>query len=161
MKTFIVDGYNVIHKIPSLEQQLGNSLEAARKALVELVKRSKPSNTKCIIVFEGKDEYKDMVLPQNNCGIKVVFTKTNQEADRYIVDMLKAESRPRDFTIVSEDNYVCNHARGFGADFMSASTFLKGASYDRCNKKDYKGEEKPGFADMQKITEELKKLWAK
>jgi len=161
MKTFIVDGYNVIHKIPSLQQQLDKSLEAARKALVELVKRSKPSNTKCIIVFEGKDEYKDMVLPQNNCGINIVFTKTNQEADRYIVDMLKVASKPKDFTIVSEDNYVCNHARGFGADFMSASAFLKDTPHDRCNKKDHTGEEKPGFTDMQKITEELKKLWAK
>ena len=124
MKTFIIDGYNVIYKIRQLESRLDQSLQAARDALVNFININKPHADKYVVVFEGKDEH--FGLGSSECGqVNVVFTNTNEEADRRIVDMLKNIDDTRNFVIVSDDNYVLNHAKSFRAGRMSAAEFFK------------------------------------
>ena len=80
---YILDAYNVIHKIPSLEAALDKDLRSARTALIELCGRgalSRGDISKMILVFDGKSEFRD--LPQSSPPkIELVFSETNEEAD--------------------------------------------------------------------------------
>lgn len=124
MKTFIIDGYNVIYKIPQLEEQLENSLQSAREALVNFININKPQADKYVVIFEGRDEHFGL-SPSESGYVKLIFTNTNEEADRRIVDILKSADNTRSLVVVSDDNYVLNHAKGFGAGRMSAAEFFK------------------------------------
>lgn len=57
---YILDAYNVIHKIPSLQAALDKDLRQARDALMELCARwasSRGDISKVILVFDGKTEF--------------------------------------------------------------------------------------------------------
>jgi predicted RNA-binding protein with PIN domain len=156
MKTFLIDGYNVIYKIPQLERKLDKSLEAARTALIEYVKMRRSGGAEYVIVFEGRDEYRG-IGPVTQGGIKIIFTNTKEEADTRIITLLKDSLRPSDFIIVSDDNYVRNHAKAFGAGGIGAAEFFKvSKARDKgtCDNavSDY-------CKDSHKINEELKKVW--
>jgi len=125
MKTYIIDGYNVIYKIPQLEQRLDDSLQSARQALVDLVRTKSANGNEYVIVFEGKNEYSGFNEPDYAGNIKLVFTKTGEEADRRIIDMLKNREGSSGISVVSDDNYVRNHAKAFRADVVSAVDFFK------------------------------------
>jgi len=124
VRTFIIDGYNVIYKIRRFEMELDNSLQSAREALVNFININKPNADKYVVIFEGKDEHFGLSQPESG-RVRVVFTNTHEEADRRIVDMLKSSDNTRNLVIVSDDNYVLNHARSFGAGRMSAAEFFK------------------------------------
>lgn len=155
MKTFIIDGYNVIYKIPQFENKLDDSLQAAREALVDFIRVNKVKTSDYVIVFEGKDEYAGL-SPLNTGNVRIIFTKTREEADRRIVDMLKSAASTHDFVIVSDDNYVRNHARAFGAIGMSAEEFFRVKSPKKNVRRDIC---QSNVKDSQKINEELKKAW--
>jgi len=156
MKTFIIDGYNVIYQIPQLEQKLDKSLEAARTALVESVKMLRSNGAEYVIVFEGRDEYAGL-SPIKQDGIRLIFTNTKEEADTRIVTMLRDSSKPSDFIVVSDDNFVRNHAKSFGAGGISAADFFK--SNKIRTKGNYSNAVSDYCKDSHKINEELKKVW--
>ncbi len=159
MKTIVIDGYNVIHRVPQFDIECGRSLKAGRDALLSAVIRSKNKGRQFIVVFEGRDGYRGSFEPFRYGGIGVVFTQTGQEADRWIVDTLKIAKNPQDYVVVSDDNYVCNHARNFGVDVMSAACFFKQAmpNPSRGNRADL--EKTTGAIDTKGINDELRKLW--
>jgi predicted RNA-binding protein with PIN domain len=125
VKIYILDGYNVIHAVGALENQLDRSLRAAREALVrdcaDLCAKRKDIS-RIYIVFDGKDEFADKPLP--GCGpVTILFTSSREEADERIVGILRRHAMPQSLRIVSNDNYVENHARAFGVARMSVAEF--------------------------------------
>jgi predicted RNA-binding protein with PIN domain len=125
VKIYILDGYNVIHAVGALGKQLDRSLQAAREALVRdcadlCAKRRDIS--RIYIVFDGKDEFADRPLPGRG-PVTVLFTSSQEEADERIVAILRRHAMPQNLRIVSNDNYVENHARAFGVARMKVAEF--------------------------------------
>ena len=122
---FILDAYNVIHKIPELEICLERDLRTARDALTGLCQQllSKRGDIQQIIlVFDGNSRFRH--LPQiHPPKIKIVFSETEEDADEKIVDVLEEKSGRVEKVVVSDDNFVRNHARAYKARVMKAAEF--------------------------------------
>ena len=127
MSILIIDGYNTIHAIPSLEKELEKGLLPARKALIDYCLRYKGKRkdiSSLYIVFDGKDEYSD-VSPRRVSGLRIIFTRTNEDADDRILALIKKHPETESLTIVSNDNYVFNNARIHGARVISVDSFAR------------------------------------
>jgi len=83
----------------------------------------------------------------------VVFTRTHEEADNRIITILKNAKDASDISVVSDDNYVRNHAKAFGALSISAREFFKKSDISRSRIEAVKP------VNESKINEELKKIW--
>ena len=123
----ILDGYNVIHAAAELERVLDRGLRPAREALlrfcVELLACRKDIE-KIVIVFDGSSEvfYSDG-SGSLSAGLDVIYTETKEEADDRILEYLGNLGRRPSVVVVSNDNYVFNNARAFGARVISVSEF--------------------------------------
>ena len=117
MQTLIIDGYNVIHAIPEIEELLDESLEAARIGLIRFLtefKEARKDIRKIFIVFDGKSQgihEEAAVAP----GITAIYTKDGQEADEKIVEIIKDAQNPELITVVSDDNFLYNNTRALGS----------------------------------------------
>ena len=69
--TLIVDGYNIIHAIPELENELNESLMSARRALSEALSRyqaGERSIKKIYVAYDSKDGTGDRTIAAHTCG---------------------------------------------------------------------------------------------
>ena len=138
MNQLILDGYNVIYKIPQLRQHLEKSLENARIALASFVLtwgRTHNHKGKITIVFDGRDSICSNA-GNNLCGVNCVYTKTKQEADDRIISMVRNSPHSKEIIVISDDNYVTNNCKVHGAQvksagFLSQSKAPEGALDDK------------------------------
>ena len=116
-KIFILDGYNVIYRIPELTSKLKESLAAARGALAMHVARWKRSraDAQVVIVFDGRDSDLMDYSRTNISGIDCIFTHDREAADDRIIGMVRDSEDPSDVTVISHDNRVRNGSRAHGA----------------------------------------------
>lgn len=157
---YILDGYNIIHKIPALEKQLEKNLQSARDALLRFCKsllQSRGDVEKITVVFDGAS---DVFSDAEAWGsVEVIYTATGEDADDRILDYLKKISTRR-VIVVSDDNYVCNNARAMkariisGTDFFSGKTRLSGAKKTNRLSKGNEPGKKISVQDQNKITNE-------
>ena len=128
MKTIILDGYNVIYKVPGMRKRLKESLESARKALAFHLSgwRRRYSDAGIIIVFDGRDnEFTDFSFQKREiAGIKCIFTRSNQKADEKIISLISDSDDPRNITVVTEDNSIRNSCRAHGAEIKTIDFIL-------------------------------------
>lgn len=122
---YILDAYNVIHKIRSLEQALDKDLRTAREALIALCGRlaaSRGDISKIILVFDGKSEFWNLSHP---CPpkVKLVFSETGEDADERIVTVLEELPSKTPKCVVSDDNFVRNQARSHETRVMPVAEF--------------------------------------
>lgn len=122
---YILDAYNVIHKIPRLSQALDKDLRTARDTLIALsgaLASARGDISKIILVFDGNSEFHD--LPQSSPPkIKLVFSETGEDADDRIRGILEQLAKERNKCVVSDDNSVRNHARAYLTRIMSVAEF--------------------------------------
>jgi predicted RNA-binding protein with PIN domain len=146
MLHLIIDGYNLIRQVPSLESKDKQSLEAGRNALIDALKRyQKIKPHRMTIVFDGASTLSDFAPAFRDGGINVCFSPANRSADDVIKDMAKdAKSRG---IVVSSDNSVIKEAKYSGCavipskDFWDKLKFANLTEQDEMTKKD---EEKSG-----------------
>lgn len=122
-KVLVVDGYNIIHRLPALERCLDGGLENARGRLARLVAawRLRHPGFDAVIVFDGRDEFAGSG-PQRLHGIRAVFSRDAHGADAEIVRFVRDyHGQPADITVVSDDNQVRNNSRAHGAVVEPAS----------------------------------------
>ena len=118
----VVDGYNLIHKMPELARLVGTDLERARDSLVSslAVYRSQ-RNVKVTVVFDGRG------MPADNRrqpgGVEVVFSRAPQTADQKIKTLISLERSPRSWTVVTSDNSIVIYARDYGAKTVRSEDF--------------------------------------
>lgn len=120
----LVDGYNVIHANPELEQLMEINLEASRNVLMDVLCNYQGfRNMQVILVF---DAYKvkgnpGEILNYNN--ISVVYTKEAETADRYIERTAHEISHDYNTTVVTSDGLEQIIIRGAGCRLMSSREF--------------------------------------
>lgn len=125
-KYILVDGYNVIHKVPVLEEKLDISLEQARDALVAMCNEwiaLRRDYEGIMVVFDGKTRAggKDYGSFRN---VKMVYTETGETADDRIVQICRENTKTHEFLVITDDNAVRSGSRINNASVISVSKFL-------------------------------------
>ena len=124
MKILIVDGYNAINRIKYLSDIADGSLKCARDALTELAngyKRRDGGISRVCVVFDGKDQYRDLDIPRPK---EHIFSKTG-DGDRKIIEMVREFSDKATVVVASDDNYVRNNARAYSASLLRVRDLIK------------------------------------
>jgi len=124
-KIMIIDGYNVIHRIPELSKRLSNSLESAREGLISYCKKWRMTRrdiSECYVVFDGDSSVLG-ARSQVARGIRVVCTKTKESADDRILNLIEQGHGTGEYVVVSDDNKVCQGSRRLDAKVISVSEF--------------------------------------
>ncbi len=122
---FILDAYNVIHKIKSLERLLDKDLRAAREGLISLCGRlasERGDISKIILVFDGRSEFWNSAHPSLS-KIDLIFSETNEDADERIITVLEQLPAKSLKCVVSDDNFVRNQARSHETRVMPVTEF--------------------------------------
>lgn len=117
-KQTYIDGYNVLRKISRLERLMKSNADAARRGLVEFVRKRARGKGHITIVFDGHGD----VIGAGS-SIAVIFSLT-RTADDWIRMHLEQNRQPRMALVVSSDNEVRGHALECGAEVMSAQEFI-------------------------------------
>ena len=121
----IIDGYNLLHKIPDLARLVDTDLERARDLLVSrLVGYRAQNNARITVVFDGRGP---QASPggRSATGVEVVFSRAPENADARIKAMITREKNPRSCTVVTSDNSIRIHVRDFGAKVMASAEFAQ------------------------------------
>ncbi|MBI4353569.1 MAG: NYN domain-containing protein [Candidatus Omnitrophica bacterium] len=127
-RLLLVDGYNVIHKIPSLRSRLDRSLESARDGLRDVVSSwlQKHPDHEGLIVFDGVDPVEGEGNGRRDVSGRIasIFTRSRVDADDEIIRRVReCGGDPSRITVVTDDNYVRNNCRAHGA-YVEPSHYL-------------------------------------
>jgi hypothetical protein len=131
-----------------------------RFSLIELIKsRGLCGNANNLVwlVFDG---YPDRLIEGLEKGrLRIIFSY-NRSADDKIKRLLELMDRPGNAVVVSDDKEVSTFARLMHARSVNVEDFIKDDVSDKTRKVD-SDEIKVNYSQMQKINEELKRIWLK
>jgi len=129
-KILLVDGYNVINRVPELMASLDGGLENARNRLALQISTWSQTHPafECVIVFDGDPQYASG-HDQRPTGIRYIFSRASHGGDDEIIRFVKNYGgRTSDITVVSDDNNVGNNCRAHGASVQPSSYIMTGKS---------------------------------
>lgn len=150
---YIVDGYNVIHKVVGLgSKRLLNQRESLIQ-MIELAQAQNKSFKDVTVVFDGKE---GIIAPSRRSAVKIIFSKKTC-ADKKIKHLVESSSFARDIVVVSDDRQVRFYASSAGAKRISVEEFLK--KLKQADKK--KTISRLTAMEKSVINEELEKVWLK
>ncbi|NOZ08082.1 MAG: NYN domain-containing protein [FCB group bacterium] len=120
----IIDGYNLIHKIPELREFLSGDPELARDQLLLRLsdyRSLKDRNIEFHVFFDGQG-FGNLCARQE--GIVVTFTSPGIEADEAIRLLFEHNNYPRDWLVVSSDDWdITNGLRLKGVRTLRSEIF--------------------------------------
>ena len=171
---YILDGYNVIHKLPNALKQ--DKLEGQRDYLVRFIEMYQPqgsANNRVTIVFDGKSEFASLMAPST---LQIVFSK-DETADDWIKRFVEDSKVRNNIVVITNDRDIQYMVRALGARFASVDEFLAKAKskarlkYEHLDIK-LSAAKKKSLSEpkkvkdiseniQNKITSELKNIWLK
>jgi predicted RNA-binding protein with PIN domain len=116
----LIDGYNVIRKIPCLA---ASSLEAEREALVRFIEERRPqgsSRNSVTVVFDGSEDV--CGWPAMGGTVRVLFSR-GESADDLIKRLIEQDAGVKEAVLVSDDMELVRFARHSGAQAWSVAMF--------------------------------------
>ena len=149
MLWYIIDGWNVIHKIPGLKDA-----PSVKEDFIYFVKKYRLTgsrNNRVTIVFDGRI---DLNLKRSERQFEILFSGT-KSADEVICRKVYACADKRGVVVVSDDNEIINYIKTQGASSMKTKEFL--SRKDR--RKPKKASKEISYALKKEITDELRKIW--
>lgn len=114
MRTIIIDGNNVIHKMQGIRKLFSENPESAQLTLYESIKSRLNKNDKLILVFDGFSNIKSPNILFS--GVK----KADEVIRRYIEENYNKKS----IAVVSSDNEILSIARACGCKILKADDFI-------------------------------------
>jgi predicted RNA-binding protein with PIN domain len=120
MKHFIIDGNNLIGKIPSIKNLQRNNRQASREKLAFLLGRYFSTGRIMVSLhFDGhvNDEIKV-------AGIKIKYSGS-KTADDKIKNEIERSKNPKNITVVTSDNNVAQFARVCSCEVIKSENFSK------------------------------------
>ena len=156
MLHFIIDGYNLINRIPHISKK---PLALQREYLINLIsgfKFTMSRRNKVTVVFDGKEDVYSCPLVQK--PVKVIFSK-GLDADSLIKDMVGRERCAGQLIVITDDKGLIAGIRGRGAQHKSTEDFLKDIYRKQA---DIEPDNfKIGTKQMRQINQEIKDIWSK
>ena len=125
-KILLIDGYNVINRVPELKPSLEGGLENARSRLALQISTWSHDHPgcECVIVFDGDKKFAGG-RDQRLAGIRCLFSPSSHGGDDEIIRFVRGfKGRTSDITVVSDDNNVRNNCRAHGASVQPSSYIM-------------------------------------
>jgi len=129
-KILLIDGYNVINRVPELKPSLDGGLQNARNQLALRVSSWSHEHpaVECVIVFDGDFQYSGG-RDQRLAGIRCIFSLARHGGDAELIRFVRDhKGKTPDITVVSDDNNVRNNCRAHGASVQPSSYIMTGKS---------------------------------
>lgn len=120
--TLVVDGYNAINAIPETKAKLEKDLYSARRAILAICReyaRSSGYITDVKVVFDGRNRYRYLDVLNGARRQDQIFSSTGGGDDKIIATVKIYSSKGR-VVLASNDNYVRNNARAYGASIINS-----------------------------------------
>jgi len=138
MTVLIVDGYNAIYAVPETREKLKQSLLSARRSILASSReyaRTSGFIDEVRVVFDGKDKYRCPDRGDISRDKAQIFSRTGRGDDK-IIETIKLYARKRRVIVASNDNYVRNNARAYGAALIDVRdlTAVKAKKQERVAK---------------------------
>jgi len=167
---YILDGYNLIHRVPRWRDKFNVSLEQGRNSLLAYCRQWMQARGDVwlfYVVFDGDSA----VMASHSSagpGIRVVYSRTGETADDRILEIVHEFGEKCRYVVVSDDNYVSRNARGLDAETMAADAFAAvlsvknsrtGSKRRGVAQDDFGGNDKPDGQTAKSITESLMREW--
>ena len=122
MQHFILDGYNIIHAIPSLKKTLAHDAASARELLVHSVAQlTHQRKFRCTIVFDGVAPL-DSAKQSAHAPVHVLYSSP-LNADAKIKHMIEQSKNRSLLVIVTSDREILNFARVYSCQSHSSKHF--------------------------------------
>ena len=160
---YLLDGYNIIPALPTLDLK---RLQEAREGLIRLIEIHRPQGSlsnKVTIVFDGQSE----IFGQIHSGtVKIIFSR-GKSADDCIKRMVADSKQKKNIVVVTNDRDIRFFVRAQGAQVVSVQDFIKKMRADflrkRSNPSSPSGEDSKQISKTLefKITSELEEIWVK
>jgi predicted RNA-binding protein with PIN domain len=128
---YILDGYNIVHKIPSFRR---SSAQESRDRLIRYLQTRRPQGSiknKVTVVFDGTTDVID--YPQGSSSVNVVFSHS-VTADDHIVRLVERSSNPKIVIVVSDDRELQQRARLLDARILSVADFFERSKRDEAKR---------------------------
>lgn len=106
------------------------------------------------------DGYPDSHEPANDTDISVVFSRMIS-ADDKIRKLVEESGNRKQIVVVSNDREIQSMAKMLGAMVIGIEAFVKYDKKVEIAKKNLESDPKLTFTQMQKINDELRKIWLK
>lgn len=122
MQHFIIDGYNVIHAIPSFKKTLAHDAGSARELLIHSVAQlTHQWKFRCTIVFDGIAPT-NSPKPSPHAPVHVIYSSP-LNADVKIKQMIEQSKNRRALTIISSDREILNFAKMYSCQTHTSKHF--------------------------------------
>ena len=149
MLVYIIDAFNLIHKVPELKAS-----GTPHRALIGYLRRRRltgSSNNRVIIVFDG-----NMVsdIGRVESGFEIFFSGQGS-ADDIIKSKVSGIKGKSEVIVVSDDRQIRDSIRSQGARALHILEFVK----SKTKKKKEPDTKDISYSLQQEITEELRKIW--
>jgi ribosomal protection tetracycline resistance protein len=117
----LVDGYNIIHAWPELNDLVDEHMDIARTKLQDILSNYQGiRRCKIILVFDAYRIPGDVERIIDHHNIHIVYTKEAQTADQYIEKFVHDYHKKYRILVATSDAVEQMIIRGKGADLMSA-----------------------------------------
>ena len=148
MKSYLIDGNNLMGKISPIKKAQNKDKQAAREKLVILIEKYfMVRKGKVYIHFDGFQN-----TPISFSKGKIIYSE-KYKADKQIKDQIEATKNRRNLIVVSSDHEIQDFAKACSCDILSSEKFAQ----DLTSKKNVNEEEKK-IKEINNV-EEFKKLF--
>lgn len=150
MLLYIIDGFNLVHKVPSLKESSEPHLD-----LIRYIKKNNLTgshNNKVTIFFDGGVN----LAARQGCEFEIIFS-LDRSADELIKERVRKVKNKSEVIVVSDDREIIDYAKKEGTRIMHTGDFIKTKT---AGKKELETKE-ISFPLQTEITEELRKIWLK
>ena len=159
----IIDGYNVIYRVPRLHKLMDTSLEKARGALLRYCAEwitMRNDVWQFCVVFDGDSSVADS-YGQTARGVRAIYSRTKEAADDRILSLIAERGKTARYVVVTDDNRVLAGAVERNAATMSSIQFASVLGRQRRETRgDTAGHDKELSPREEKdINEGLKRAW--
>ncbi|MBC2601452.1 NYN domain-containing protein [Puniceicoccus vermicola] len=115
-KHLLIDGYNMIHGIPTLSRVLEESPDAACDSLVQMARTIHDEDgLRVTVVFDGREKRIQVENPCNRPTFSVIYAPRQLSADGVIEQLLAKTRVPESVTVASRDNMIREAAAARGS----------------------------------------------
>ena len=149
VKTYLIDGNNLMGKIKSLFALQQKDKQASREQLVFLLdKYFKTQKNKCVLYFDG---FPSITIASDFLKIKY---SQKQTADDLIREDISNAANRKNLMVITSDLAVAGFAKACSTEVMKSEVFAKQALQSKA------GEDESGIIDkLTNQTAEFKKLF--
>ncbi len=149
MLVYIIDGFNLIHKIPALK----NSSFPRRELIhyIRIHRLTGSRNNRVVIVFDG------WANPEVSLGkeYRLVFSR-ERKADELITEIVRRSKPKSEIIVVSDDRQIRRTVSREGARVCGTLDFIKTKA-----KLPLEKDKELSYTLQREITEEMRRVWLK